>query len=102
MSSASEQLVDKMEIIDVTIRYCTALDSRDWSLLATCFTEGTRVRYQHPQDDDVHVGRGTACRRLKRPTGHMLVTQHVVSNHVVTTSRQRSEQSVLFARAASP
>ena len=36
-STAVQALLDRAEIIDVCVRYATALDSRQWDLLATCF-----------------------------------------------------------------
>ena len=35
-SGAVQALLDRAEIIDVCVRYATALDSRQWDLLATC------------------------------------------------------------------
>jgi hypothetical protein len=34
-----QQVSDRAEISDVQLRYATAVDSRDWGLLRTCFTD---------------------------------------------------------------
>jgi ketosteroid isomerase-like protein len=36
---------DRADIIDVTVRYATAIDSRQWSLLATVFAEDAVMDY---------------------------------------------------------
>jgi ketosteroid isomerase-like protein len=38
MKRTLENLLDRMEITDLLNRYATALDDRDWTRLATCFT----------------------------------------------------------------
>ena len=37
--AALQELVDRREIDDVLYRYAQALDSRDWDLLRSCFTD---------------------------------------------------------------
>jgi SnoaL-like domain len=39
------QLADRTEIHDLIVRYGWAIDTRDWSLLDTCFTEDAYVDY---------------------------------------------------------
>ena len=38
-SDAHQLLVDRAAITDVTIRYCWALDTKDWAVLDSVFTE---------------------------------------------------------------
>jgi 3-phenylpropionate/cinnamic acid dioxygenase small subunit len=38
-------LADRWDIEEVGVRYATALDTRDWALLATCFTEDALGEY---------------------------------------------------------
>ena len=43
MSSAN--IADRLAVSDALIRYATALDGRDWDLLASCFTADARLDY---------------------------------------------------------
>ena len=36
-SDAARRLADQREIADLCVRYTTALDTRDWALLESCF-----------------------------------------------------------------
>jgi hypothetical protein len=40
-----QQLSDRLEINDLLCRYAEALETKDWALLATCFTEDAAVDY---------------------------------------------------------
>src|SRR5271163_2131052 len=48
VSSDCQGVKDRVEISDLVFRCAFALDSRDWALLATCFTSGS-VRNESPQ-----------------------------------------------------
>jgi ketosteroid isomerase-like protein len=71
---------DKEQIVELAVRYCTALDTRDWPLLERCFTDDAVVRY--PGFDEL---KGIAAvveflREILRPLD---ATQHLVSNFTV-------------------
>lgn len=38
-------MTDRIEIADVLLRYATAIDSRDWTLFRTCFTDDATFDY---------------------------------------------------------
>jgi 3-phenylpropionate/cinnamic acid dioxygenase small subunit len=40
-----QEVSDRLEIADLLYRYAEALETRDWDLLATCFTAGAEVDY---------------------------------------------------------
>lgn len=40
-----QQLSDRLEINDLLTRYAQALETKEWALLATCFTEDAAVDY---------------------------------------------------------
>jgi 3-phenylpropionate/cinnamic acid dioxygenase small subunit len=40
-----EEIGDRLEINDLLTRYTTAIDTKDWELLDTCFTPDARVDY---------------------------------------------------------
>ncbi len=45
MSTEPHLLSDRLEICDVLSRYAQALETKDWALLAICFTEDAAVDY---------------------------------------------------------
>ncbi|MGY8803024.1 MAG: nuclear transport factor 2 family protein, partial [bacterium] len=44
--TAFQELLDRREIDDLLIRYATAVDTKDWDLWETCFTEDAFVDYE--------------------------------------------------------
>jgi hypothetical protein len=38
-------MTDREDIVDVLVRYATGIDSRDWSLFRTCFTDDAQFDY---------------------------------------------------------
>ena len=50
---------DKQQIAEVLIRYATGIDSKDWPVLRSCFTDEIDVDYQQ-------LGRFTSPRRAVR------------------------------------
>jgi hypothetical protein len=38
-------MTDRQEIVDVLVRYATGIDSRDWALFRSCFTDDARFDY---------------------------------------------------------
>jgi hypothetical protein len=77
-SDAHQLLVDRAAITDVTIRYCWALDTKDWPVLDTVFTVDANA------DLTVDlVGREQILQRIKNALTPMDDTQHMVSNHQI-------------------
>lgn len=84
-ASTIQALVDRNQIIDVTIRYGWALDTRDWDLFRDCVTDV--VLFSSPlsngwitftSDDIVLI-----CSRI---FPLFTATQHISANHKVTIS----------------
>jgi 3-phenylpropionate/cinnamic acid dioxygenase small subunit len=71
-------LVDRAAITDVTIRYCWALDTKDWAVLDSVFTEDANGDLL----EDV-VGRVAIKKRVETALSHMDETQHLISNHQI-------------------
>lgn len=42
----SDTRTDKQDIAEVLVRYSTGIDSRDWSLFRTCFTDDVLAEYE--------------------------------------------------------
>ncbi|MDQ3145604.1 MAG: nuclear transport factor 2 family protein, partial [Actinomycetota bacterium] len=43
MALTDGELADRLEIDDLLTRYAVAIDTKDWGLLATCFTPDARI-----------------------------------------------------------
>ena len=43
---ALERIIDRQEIDDLLTRYATAVDTKDWELYETCFTEDAFIDYE--------------------------------------------------------
>jgi 3-phenylpropionate/cinnamic acid dioxygenase small subunit len=85
-----QRLVDRAAVVDLTIRYCTALDARDWPLLASCFADDAEATYGQPGGgtDGPYAGAETIVARLRRSMTALSATQHCVSNHVITVGAE--------------
>jgi hypothetical protein len=75
---AQQLLVDRAAITDVTIRYCWALDTKDWAVLDTVFTKDANGDLL----EDV-VGRVAIKKRVETALSRMDETQHLISNHQI-------------------
>ena len=42
---STQQISDRIEIDDLLVRYATAIDTKDWSLLDSCFTPDAQLDY---------------------------------------------------------
>lgn len=82
--SREQLLWDRMEISDAVIRYATSMDTKDWALYRSCFTDDVELDMRSfdpetptslPFDDWVNW-LSVAVRNLR--------TQHISSNHVIT------------------
>jgi hypothetical protein len=80
-------MADRLAVSDVVLRYATGVDSRDWDLYASCFTD--------PCEFDFSSWSGTPASSMPRAAWVAAVraslsgfdaTQHISTNHVVTFS----------------
>jgi len=79
-----ELLYDRMEIIDTMNRYATSVDTCDWDLFLTCYTDEIDV-------DMVSVGFDKPMTMparefleiIRRAVNPFDSTQHLLSNHVI-------------------
>jgi 3-phenylpropionate/cinnamic acid dioxygenase small subunit len=78
-------LLDRTAISDVQLRYATGVDTRDWPLFRSCFTDEIET--------DVSSAVGSPPQRIKaddwvarvrRIINGMKATQHMITNHVIT------------------
>ena len=82
--SKLQKLIDRNEIIDTLNRYATSVDTRDWDLLLTAYTDEIEV-------DMISVGRPEVLTMSAKDFGELIEravlpfdsTQHLLSNYVV-------------------
>ena len=86
MENAKLQLLlDRAEISDVQLRYATGLDSRDWPLFRSCFTDEIETDFTSVfggEPRKVSADRWTEAAR--RSLSGLAATQHMITNHVIT------------------
>lgn len=79
-------LVDRAEISDLLIRYTTCLDTKDWKLLHSCFTDEVEIDFSSigiPLSTTSKVDNFIAF--LSQVLGRArLKTQHLSTNHVIS------------------
>jgi hypothetical protein len=81
-----QAISDRLEITDVLIRYGTALDTRDWELVATCFTVDAILDY----DAFGRVTVGQFTDQAKGGLGLMPASQHTVTNIAIEVDGDRA------------
>ncbi|MGD0312011.1 MAG: nuclear transport factor 2 family protein [Acidimicrobiales bacterium] len=72
--------VDRAEIVDVLVRYATAIDTKDWRLFRTCFADEVTANYS-----DIGSWNGVEDLTAFMVSAHggMGRTQHSLSNFVI-------------------
>ena len=73
-------LLDREAIVAICVRYATALDSRDWPLLRTCFQPDVVGEYEGIGTLDGVDAIESVCRGALEPLD---ASQHLLGNHVV-------------------
>lgn len=81
-------VLDESAIQRVLIRYATALDSRDWDLLGTCFVLPARVTYLSAPRLE---GRDAVIAHCRQALQRYELTQHALSNPTVRLHGDRAE-----------
>jgi hypothetical protein len=80
MAGALRELIDHNAIVALCIRYATALDSRDWALLRTCFEPDVVAEYAGIGEILGYDALEQVCQRALMPLD---ASQHFLGNHVV-------------------
>jgi 3-phenylpropionate/cinnamic acid dioxygenase small subunit len=81
---------DRSDISDLLVRYATALDTRDWDLLHSCFTEDAVV------DFDRLGGRKDGWAAIRGAVGLVTGfdrTQHFLGNMTITIDNDEAQAS---------
>src|SRR5258708_32198265 len=95
MAMNLQQISDHIEINDVLSRYARAVDTLDWDLLTTCFTEDATVDYSASH---APVGPFTEFREWMAQTMPGFgATQHFVTNaHIVVDGDQATSRAYFW------
>ena len=78
----AQLLLDRADISSVLYRYAKAIDTKDWVLLATCFTEDLEADFRSFAGREVSRGRDRWVEAIRTSIQGMDATQHLTSNHV--------------------
>jgi len=82
-----DALIDRAEISDVVLRYATALDSRDWSLYRSIFTDPLTVDFSSwSGDPEVTLAVDEWVALVRQTLSGFDATHHLSSNHVIRLS----------------
>jgi SnoaL-like domain len=76
-----QTLLDEREIVQVALRYCRALDTKDWPLLDDVFLPDSTADLS---SGTLLVGIEPIRERIRTALGHLDDSQHLVGNHEVS------------------
>lgn len=80
MSVDLQTLLDEREIVAVALRYCRALDTKDWPALSEVFEPTSTAQLGSP---DLLEGLAAIVARVRAALEHLDLSQHLVGNHEV-------------------
>jgi 3-phenylpropionate/cinnamic acid dioxygenase small subunit len=83
-------LVDRQAVVDVCVRYATALDRRDWALLRTCFTPEAQGDYGTGRLVQGYEAIEQMCHSALEP---LAVSQHLLGNFTVEVAGDEASAS---------
>lgn len=83
------RLLDRQEIIDLTVAYCYILDERQYEQLREVFTPDARVDY----GSAVCEGVAAIIEKVRGSIQMLDATQHIVSSHRVTIDGDTASSS---------
>jgi len=93
MGLSLQQVSDRIEINDLLTRYTTAIDTKDWGLLDTCFTADADVDYV---SSGGIAGQYPEVRAwLEKALAMFSVTIHAISNSEITLEGDRARGKTL-------
>lgn len=93
--STIRDLEDRAAVTDVVLRYATALDTRDWDLLRTCFTDGVVTHYGPGPAQEGYEAFERTSRAWLPP---QVRSQHLIANVVVEVDGDAAASSA-YVRA---
>jgi hypothetical protein len=88
--AALQALLDREAVGNVLHRYAKAIDSKDWALLETVFTEDVEADFRSFGGREVQKGRDTWVAAVKSTIAGLDATQHMTGNHVARVDGDRA------------
>jgi hypothetical protein len=85
MDPALQQLVDRQAIVDLTVAYTYALDTKDWDALDRVFTPDATAFLTEEL-----IGREAIKARVRRALEGLDVSQHLIGNHEIDIAGDRA------------
>ena len=89
-ATIESSLLDRQDVVDVAVRYATALDTRDWDLLRTCFVPDAVAVYEGLGRCDGYGAIEDVCRTALTPLD---ASQHMIGNFAVTVDGAAARMS---------
>jgi ketosteroid isomerase-like protein len=86
-------LQDRQAIVDVCTRYALALDSRDWPMLAGCFTPDAVANFEGQEPARGSDAIVATCRGVLTP---LAASQHLLGNHLISVDGERASSVCYF------
>jgi 3-phenylpropionate/cinnamic acid dioxygenase small subunit len=83
-----DEIADRIEIDDLLTRYATAVDTKDWTLYASCFTPDAFIDYTAA--GGIKGSLPEVQRWLAEVLPAFPMTQHLVTNRAVTIAGDRA------------
>ena len=80
--TALQALLDREAVGNVLHRYAKAIDTKDWALLETVFTEDVEADFRSFGGREVQKGRANWVGIVKGTIAGLDATQHLTGNHV--------------------
>lgn len=87
---ALQALLDREAVANVIKRYARAIDTKDWALLETVFTEDLEADFRSFGGREVQHGRDTWIGIVKGTIAGFDATQHLTGNHVAEVDGDRA------------
>lgn len=105
----TQTLIDRAAISDVFHNYATAIDTRDWDLLRSCFTDDLEADFAAMSPGNIITGGDKWTGQIRRTIEALDATQHIITNHVHVIDGDHSHsrsylqaQHVLRGEAGAP
>lgn len=86
-------LLDERNIVAVAVRYCRALDTKDWPALRTVFLDDATAQLGRPT---MITGIDAIVDRITAALEHLDVSQHLVGNHEVAVDGDTATHRCYF------
>ena len=81
MDLTVQTLLDRAAISDVFHRYALAVDTRDWALFRTCFTDDVEADFTSMWPEVLVKGADEWVAQAARVVNGLDATQHIITNH---------------------